>query len=149
MATSVFAFSGVLNTSTDFTVGSLQTTFDPPANISGKTCYVECTYWNYDMSVSPTPSLTSRDAFLFTLSWAQTVSGTVTDDITRLGRVPMAGINNNFFYSTGPVLCYIPDGPHPVIFTVTRADGTNISNSVNNNVFYALLKITPVNTLLL
>lgn len=146
MATSVFSFSGVLDTDAELKRGYLETTFDPPSNIAGKTCYVECTYWIYDNSTSPTPALTSRDAFVFTVSWAQSVSGTVTENTTRIGRVPMAGFNNNMCYSCGPVLCFVPNGPHPVEFTVFRPDDGTIGGGTTSNIFYAVLKIVPADS---
>jgi hypothetical protein len=151
MATSVYAFRGIPQISSDLKIATLEIPFDPPSNIAGKNCYVECSAFAFDFGTTPAGGLTSRDVITFTASWSQVCSGTVSDDkaisstdtmpsgVTRHGRVPMAMLMNNTCYPAGPVLCQIPRGPHTVTFTIFRPDGDTIAAG-SLNLFFALFK---------
>lgn len=146
MATSVFTFSGITTVADNLLTATLDANFTPPSNISGKTCYVHCTAFNWDFAGS-TLTFSSREAISFYHSWPQTLSGSCTKNGTTL-RVPAALFhsNNAMFYSTGPILCYIPDGPQTVSFTVYREDGSPIASSMANNYFFAAFKIVPADS---
>lgn len=146
MATSVFSFTYTGPSSDEYTF-AWDANFNPPSNIGGEHCYVECTMFTWDFSTSPTPALYSRDVFLCSVDWAQTVSGTVTTNGTRLGGVPFGSQMNNIFHGHGPVLCYIPEGPQTVRLSVTRPDGGQVTDSTStDNTLFAVFKICPANS---
>lgn len=163
MATSVYAFRGVAVAEEDNSSAYVSINFDPPANLKGKQCYVECTVWNWDFGTSPTPALTSRDAFAFSADWSQVACGTIVDGQTfeatppttndvlknfkAPGRAPMGVFYNNISYSTGPVLCFIPNGSHTVTFQVYRPDGEDVcGGAFVKNLFYAVFKIVAADS---
>jgi hypothetical protein len=142
MATSVFVFRGIATTSSDLFTAEFEVGFNATSNVGGEDCYVECTMFTWDHSTELTTPLTSRDAVTFTASWAQPASGVVTQDGSlRVGNVPMGTVMNGQFYSHGPVLCYIPEGPSNVRFQVFRPDGGVIAKDVNDNIFFAAFKM--------
>lgn len=151
MATSTYTFILNLDVSSDLTSAMKEVMFTPPSNLSGKLCYVQSTYFNWDFLTSPSPSLTSRDAFAVYCSWATPQSGTVTMDNngsrTTETKTNLAFMNNNISTSTGPFLVSIPDGPHPVTFTVYRPDGGSISGSSDSTGLLTLcLKFVQANS---
>jgi hypothetical protein len=118
--------------------------FSPPLSIAGKLCYVESTYFTWDFGTAITPALVSKDAFLVTCDWAQPFSTTTNDSGSKIG-APLAAQNNNIFYSTGPVLCRIPDSPHVVRFTVSRPDGDPVNGSTGTCYLVLTLKVVEAN----
>ena len=147
MATSILTFnlSGPAQSVTEQTF-SIQV--DPPQNIRGKPCYVECTYFNWDNGTTiATPSaVTSRDTFYLTCNWAQTVSATNTNGRTTPSAI-LAAFQNNWSFPSGSVLCLIPDGPHTLTFTIKRGDGNRVNeDTVATNNCMIFLKIVPANS---
>jgi hypothetical protein len=119
---------------------------DPPLNIRGKLCYVECTFFGWDNYTSISPALDPRDIFYLTCDWAQPLCSTNTNGRTVPGAA-LAAFNNNISTGAGPVLCRIPDGPHTLTFTVRRSDGRNIAgDTTNTNSCLVFLKIVPSNS---
>jgi hypothetical protein len=54
---------------------------------------------------------------------------------------------NNISYSTGPVLCFIPNGSHAVTFQVYRPDGEDVcGGAFVKNLFYAVFKIVAADS---
>jgi hypothetical protein len=159
MATSVYAFRGVVTPTSANDAAYVEFTFDPPSNISGKGCYVQCTFFDWQSKTEPTPVI---DSLAFGSSWAQVCSGTVVDgksftlvdpyqDVSSTfknpGRAPMGILANKMFFSTGPVLCSIPSGPHRVTFNVYRPDGEDISGGdQKENLFYACFKFVAADS---
>jgi hypothetical protein len=58
----------------------------------------------------------------------------------------LAAQMNNFFFTTGPVLCFIPDGPHIVRFAITRNDYNQVNGGTGNCILSCIFKITPADT---
>jgi hypothetical protein len=145
MATSTLTFqlSGLAQSTTEQTF-SVQV--DPPSNIRGKLCYVECTFFGWDHYTALSPSLNAKDVFYLTCNWAQPLSSTNTNGKTLPG-CALAAFNNNFYTGAGPVLCRIPDGPHEVTFVVKRWDGGEVSDDLTNtNYALIFLKVVPANS---
>lgn len=145
MATTVLTFnlSGTAQ-STSEQIFSVQV--DPPANIRGKLCYVECTYFSWDNGATITPAITSREPFYLTCNWAQPMSGMNTNGKT-LPSAALAAFQNNISYSSGPVLCRIPDGPHELVLSVKRGDGGNVAgDTTTTNYTLIFLKIVPADS---
>jgi hypothetical protein len=145
MATSVLTFnlSGVAESLTE---QNFRVQVDPPPNIRGKLCYVECTYFNWDNSTTINPAIASREPFVLTCNWAQPLSSTNTNGKT-LPNTALAAFQNNNSWSSGPVLCRIPDGPHELTLTVKRADGGSINgDTTGTNYSLVFLKIVPADS---
>lgn len=145
MATSVFTFRGLPTLNSNRTLATINITFDPPSNLAGKLCYVECPAWNWDNKTEPTTAITAHDLFMFTTSWTQPISGYVTPSteyplgITMRNQAAFGFMFNNQCYSTGPILCQIPNGPHLVTINVYRTDGGEVGGD-STNIFTASLK---------
>lgn len=118
--------------------------FTPPSSIAGKLCYIQSTYFDWDFASAMTPSLVSKDCFQVTCDWAQPWGVTTTDAGSKIGTA-LACQNNNIFYSTGPVLCRIPDNPHVVRFTVSRPDGDPINGATGTCYLILTLKVVVAN----
>lgn len=169
MAASVYAFRGVAtvadaNSPSPYASAYVDFIFDPPSNIQGKQCYVECTVWNWDFKTAPSPALTARDAFAFGVNWSQVACGTIVDgkaltvdgagqnpdnpvkNFKPPGRAPLALYSNDTSYSTGPVLCFMPCGLHTVTFNIYRTDGEDVCGGTTDNIFYAVLKIVAADS---
>lgn len=145
MATSVVAFSDV-SILTNKTKAYIRALFTPPSNISGDHCYVECTFWSWDYGLAPTSAIKSNESLQLRASWSQTVAATVlSGDTSTQGTRPFvasASLMDNKFYSHGPVLCFIPDGPQEVEFTISRTDGGDIAgDTTSKNYCYMTFKI--------
>lgn len=150
MATSVIAFSDA-SIASNKNKDVIEANFTPPSNISGEHCYVECTYFGWDYTTAPSPTLNTRDTITLTTNWSQSVSATVSSgDTSTQGTRPYVAsgcICNNVFYSHGPILCFIPDGPQSIEFTISKTDGGEIvGDTTNVNYFYAVFKIVPANS---
>lgn len=153
MATSNFYFSSPATVSSSLTTAEATLSFTPPSNISGKLCYIQCSVWNWDFTSSPSPALTSRDAFAFECSWSNPNSGVcskLTDgtSFTQPNTAVVGVYFNNISYDTGPILAMIPDGPQQVTFTVFRPDGGSVAGTdgPNQGQFFASLKIVPADS---
>lgn len=151
MATSTYTFMLNLDLSSDKTIASKEVMFTPPSNLSGKLCYVQSTFFNWDFRTSPATALTSRDTFTVYCSWATPQSGIVTMDNngsrTMETKASLGFMNNNFSTSTGPLLVSIPDGPHPVTFTVYRPDGKEVGgNGDDTGLLTLCLKFVQANS---
>lgn len=143
--TTIASFTGtVSNIGSTTTSAELELEYTPTSNISGKLCYVEATFFTWDFGTSITPTQNSRDAFYVNCNWAQPLSCDTTT--ATKPTAPLAASMNNFFYSTGPVLCRIPDGPHPVRFTVYRPDGGYLNGATGDCVLALVLKIVAMDS---
>jgi hypothetical protein len=145
-----FFFNGEPQSPADLKTAVSVFNFDPPENIAGKTCYVEARLFIWDQLNGPPAALNSRDGFVLDIDWTQLNSGfvqqttpTPTLHIDKV-RAPYAAWNTNLTRNMGPILVYIPKGPHRVTFTVYRPDDGQISSSQTGNVFTANLIISPV-----
>jgi hypothetical protein len=145
MATTVLTFnlSGTAQSTSEQVFG---VQVDPSANIRGKLCYVECTYFVWDNGTTITPAINSRDAFYLTCNWSQPMSGMNTNGKT-LPSAALAAFQNNFSYSSGPVLCRVPDGPHELAFSIKRVDGGKVNEDTTaTNYALIFLKIVPADS---
>jgi hypothetical protein len=144
--TSVVSFTGTLSgIGATSTLAEIETTFTPPSNISGKLCYVESTFFTWDFGTGITPTQNSRDAFYVSCNWAQPLSASVDSDVTK-PTAPLAAQMNNNFYATGPVLCRIPNGPHPVRFSVYRPDKGYLNGASGDCILALTLKIVALDS---
>jgi hypothetical protein len=144
--TSVVSFTGTLSTvGATSTLAEIETLFIPTSNISGKLCYVEATFFTWDFGSAITPTQNSRDVFYVNCSWAQPLSGSCESDVTK-PTAPLAAQMNNNFFSTGPVLCRIPDGPHPVRFSVYRPDKGYLNGASGDCILALTLKIVALDS---
>lgn len=116
----------------------LSASFTPPSSVAGKLCYVQATYFQWENGSTPTTALGSNDCIYVTCDWPQPWATTTTDSGSKVG-APLAFWNNNRSYS-GPHLIQMPDNPHVVRFTVTRADGNHLTGSTGTSYMTFCLK---------
>lgn len=126
------------------TLAKLEATvnFDPPPNIRGKLCYIECSTFSYKAATNPTPTFTGRDAIILDCSLPQVFSQTVG---TPRGS-PVAFLTNNISFSAGPILCNIPENVSDITFTLTRADGNDVVGAGGTHWCFVSLKVIPANS---
>jgi hypothetical protein len=135
MATSVVVFDLPLVGATEPTK---EVIFKPPSNIAGKPCYVKCSYIAWDFTTGFANN--SRDCMLVYASWTQPLSAKSVPIGSRTGY--------RTTYTHGPVLCYIPEGPHIVRFDVRNLEngGLLAGSSTTTNFFRLVLNITPADS---
>ena len=143
-ATASYTFLGEPIMSSDLKTATLQCQFIPPESISGKTCSVQCTFFNWDQFSGPVPGTTSRDAFVLDADWPQLYAGTLNSFDSTVTRTPISGFSNNTHKAMGPIGIFLPHGPHVVKFTVYRFDAFPLSSTTTGNLMFMCLTFSPM-----
>lgn len=133
----VYSFNGSSVINSNLTSADTTFEFTPHVELMGQVAYVKCTAFNWRYQNTPA-SLTASDTFILSMSLTQPVSGNVTSQGTKQGNCVLATIQSGKVYSCGPVLCAMPAGTTNVVFTVTRADGGLVANSLTARLFVVL-----------
>lgn len=116
--------------------------FDPPPNLKGKLCYIECSAFAFKAATSPAVAYTTRDVTILDCSLPQVFSQTVGTPRNS----PVAFLMNNMFSSAGPVLCNIPENISDITFTLTRGDGNDVVGVGGTHWCLVCLKAIPANS---
>lgn len=126
MATSLVTFDGPVDFHGSHLTGDVEFIFQPPSNLAGKLCYVECRLFHYSYTQRPL-SIHEGDAFTLKMDWATPQAVTTNINDTRPGSicatVSVYGPSN----SVGPMLVQIPNGPQRLRAVVAHSRGAQIT----------------------
>ena len=112
-----------------------------PDNVSGKTCILQCQAFSFDPSVAATGT---GYTFILTLRWTMPLARVYSDTNVAIGQTVIGMCVNDNFYSGGPVVVNVPEGPAEMTFVLSRTDGGDLCGASSTNVIFAAMTITPV-----
>lgn len=146
MATTLITFQGPVQHYGDNTRAEAEFTFDPPANLAGKLCYVNCELFNYATATVPT-GLSTLDLLTLTMDWSTPLAYTATTNgFTKPGTIAAGWSVYTGFTSIGPTLVCIPSGPQTIRATVQRSRGDALTADVNvESVLTAVFSMVEAN----
>lgn len=146
MATTLITFRGTVQHYGVKTRAEAEFTFDPPANLAGKLCYVNCEVFSYSPA-EISPDLTYLDTFTLTMDWSTPLAFTsTTNGFTKPGTIAACVSPYSGFTSVGPTLVCIPNGPQTIRAIIERSRGANLTNKENEeSVMTAVFSMVEAN----
>lgn len=105
-----------------------KTLVTPPVLIAGKACMMECLFATYNSEYAPDPAIAARQSFEIFCSLTDQRGQFYDKTNGAYSKRPSIGnVSNYYFYSSGPQLVQIPNGPFEFITTIRRPDTGNIA----------------------